>query len=138
MADYTRADANRFRDYLLKRGLTGSSITRIFGTVRSVFNFSANESGLSLNNPFSGVYYDRNTGVTSRNPIPLDKIRYIQNKCVELDDELRWLVALVSDTGMRLAEASGLLIDDLVLDKDIPFVIIQKHPWRGLKTRGTP
>ena len=137
LADFTRTDANKFRDYLLKRGLTGSSITRIFGTVRSVFNFSANESGLSLNNPFSGVYYDRNAGVTSRNPIPLDKIRYIQNKCVELDDELRWLVALVSDTGMRLAEASGLLIDDLVLDKDIPFVIIQKHPWRGLKTIGS-
>ena len=42
LADYTRADANKFRDYLLKRGLTGSSITRIFGTVRSVFNLSPN------------------------------------------------------------------------------------------------
>ena len=137
LADYTRSDANKFRDYLLKRELTGSSITRIFGTVRAVFNFSANESGLTLNNPFSGVYYDRNLGVLSRNPIPIDKIRCIQKKCVELDDELRWLVALVSDTGMRLAEASGLLINDLVLDKDIPFVIIQKHPWRSLKTMGS-
>ena len=36
---------------------------------------------------------------------------------------------------MRLAEASGLLISDLVLDSNIPFVIIQKHPWRSLKTR---
>ena len=50
---------------------------------------------------------------------------------------MRWLVALVSDTGMRLAEAAGLLVDDLVLDKDIPFVIIQKHFWRGLKTIGS-
>ena len=137
LGDYTRADANKFRDYLLRRGLTGSSITRIFGTVRSVFNFSANESGLTLNNPFSGVYYNRNAGVLRRNPIPIDKIRHIQKKCLELDDELRWLVALVSDTGMRLAEAAGLLVDDLILDSDIPFLIIQKHPWRSLKTLGS-
>jgi hypothetical protein len=34
IAAYTKSDANAFRYDLLKRGLTGSSITRIFGTVR--------------------------------------------------------------------------------------------------------
>ncbi len=78
LGDYARADTNRVRDYLLKRRLTGSSITRIFGTVRAVFNFSANQSGLTLNNPFSGVYYNRNAGVTNRNPISTNKISCIQ------------------------------------------------------------
>ena len=32
-----------------------------------------------------------------------------------MDDDIRWLVALISDTGMRLAEASGLLIEDINL-----------------------
>ena len=36
-------------------------------------------------------------------PIPDDNLVTIQKECVELDDDVRWLVALISDTGMRLA-----------------------------------
>ena len=31
-------------------------------------------------------------------------IKDIQQKVYELDDDLRWLIALLSDTGMRLEE----------------------------------
>ena len=34
---------------------------------------------------------------------------------MEIDDDLRWLIALLSDTGMRLGEAVGLLKSDIVL-----------------------
>lgn len=131
---YTKADANAFRDGLILRGLAGSSITRIFGTVRTVVNFSASEVGLDISNPFTRVYYDRNAGVEGRAPLPLDAIRNIQSECRTVDDDLRWLVALVSDTGMRLAEAAGLLKEDLNLDDPIPHVVIREHPWRRLKT----
>jgi integrase len=47
---------------------------------------------------------------------------------------MRWLVALISDTGMRLSEGAGLLKSDIQLASDIPYVRIQKHPWRNLKT----
>ena len=50
---------------------------------------------------------------------------------------MRWLIALISDTGMRLAEAAGLHIEDLRLDEDIPYVDIKPHPWRSLKTKGS-
>lgn len=78
---YTKADANAFRDALIARGLAGSSMTSIFGTVRAVTNFAAGEQGLTLNNPFSGVYYDRSAGVSDRNSIPNETIRIIQTKC---------------------------------------------------------
>ncbi len=55
LGDYTRKHANAFRDGLLARGLAGSSITRIFGTVRAVTSFAAAEAGIELNNPFAGV-----------------------------------------------------------------------------------
>ncbi|CUH85806.1 DUF6538 domain-containing protein [Thalassovita mediterranea] len=134
---YTKADANTFRDSLIKRGLAGSSMTRVFGTVRSVFNFASAEVGLDIPNPFSKVYYDRNSGVEEREPLTLEAIRILQNECRKLDDDLRWLVALVSDTGMRLAEAAGLSLEDLMLDAPIPHVVIQEHPWRRLKTAGS-
>ena len=54
-----------------------------------------------------------------------------------MNDDIRWLVGLISDTGLRLSEATGLAIDDIVLDTEIPHLIIQPHPWRRLKTKGS-
>lgn len=135
---YTKTDANKFRDTLVERGLAGSSITRIFGTVRAVTNFAASELGLTLTNPFNGVYYDREAGVSDRNPIPSGSLRRIQSECKSLDDEMRWLVALVSDTGMRLAEAAGIIREDIERRPDGSLVAqVRPHPWRRLKTKGS-
>jgi hypothetical protein len=121
---YTKSDATSFRDAMIERGLTGSSITRIFGTVRAVLNFTASEVGITMNNPFNGVYYDRQSGVKDRVPLPIDVLRSVQQECMKVDDDLRWLVALVSDTGLRLAEATGLLREDIVVDVDIPHIVV--------------
>lgn len=135
---YTKADANAFRDALIERGLAGSSITRIFGTVRAVFNFAVAEEGLEVTSPFANVYYDRNAGVSERLSIPVGDIREVQKQCRELDDEMRWLVALVADTGMRIGEAAGLLREDIQRDTDGNWSVrITPHPWRTLKTDGS-
>ena len=131
---YTKADANKLRDALVERKLAGSSITRMLGTVRSVVNFAASECGVTIHNPFGNVYFDRKAGVEESQPIPTEIIPDIQAKCLKLDDEVRWLVALVSDTGMRLAEGAGLLRSDFKLECSTPHVVIQEHPWRRLKT----
>ena len=44
---------------------------------------------------------------------------------------------MILDTGMRLAEAAGLHVDNIKLDEDIPYVDIKPHPWRSLKARGS-
>ena len=45
-----------------------------------------------------------------------------------------WLIAIISDTGMRLSEAAGLLTDDTKLDAHVSHIALRKHPWRSLKT----
>ena len=51
---------------------------------------------------------------------------------------MRWLAALVSDTGMRLAEATGLLREDFVhVEGDLPFIRIIPYTWRTLKTESS-
>ena len=132
--EYSRQDALAFRDYLVLRGLAGSSITRVFNALVSIVNFAISEHALDMKNPFSRVYYDRTLGVTKRLPVPLSDIRAIQAECRRIDDDMRRLLALISDTGMRLAEAVGLGVSDLVLDHKMPHVIIQSHDWRSLKT----
>ena len=47
----------------------------------------------------------------------------IQHECIQLDDEPRWLIARIGDTGMRLSEACGL--------PQINFVV---QLWGWLKT----
>ena len=135
LSDYTRQDALQFRDWLVARGLTGSSITRNFSYLKAVINFALSEYALEVRNPFIGVYHDRNAGVLVRKPIPIDAIRDVQSECHAIDDDMRWLIALISDTGMRLAEGAGLLKQDLIgLDTGQPYVRVIKHPWRNLKT----
>ena len=132
--EYTRQDALAFRDYLIAKGLAGSSISRIYNSLNSTINFVISEYALDITNPFARVYIDRTDKVKKRLPIPNDIIRDIQSECYRIDDDMRWLLALISDTGLRLSEAAGLHRDDLVLDHDVPHLIIQRHPWRPLKT----
>ena len=80
------------------------------------------------------LYHDHNAGVAKRKTISLAGIRLIQSECKRLDDDMRWLVAILSDSGMRLSEGAGLLRSDIKLNADVPHVVIQRNPWRGLKT----
>jgi len=132
--DYVRSDATKFRDYLFAKGLNGASVARIFGTVRAVINLALSEFGLAIVNPFSNVYFDHNVGVKKRLPVKPEDITKVQAECYKADDEKRWLIALIADTGMRLAEGAGLLRSDFIEQDGILCVNIRPHPWRSLKT----
>ena len=134
LADLKRADAIKLRDHLIRKGLVGSSIARIFTTIKAVLNFVIAEMDLDLKNPFRGVYLDKSQGVSERQPIPLRNIRMIQAECYKLDDDIRWAIALLSDTGMRLAEVIGLATEDIKLAIPTPYIHLKPHPWRPLKT----
>jgi integrase len=135
LQSFSRSDALQFRDWLVARGFAGSSVTRCFSNINAVFNFAVSEFALNITNPFRGVYHDRQAGVVTRKPIPMQDIRKVQRACRDLNDDMRWLIAIASDTGMRLAEVAGLGREDLYdLDGPMPYLKVQRHPWRGLKT----
>jgi integrase len=134
LKDYLRSDATKFRDYLFAKGLNGASVARIFGTVRAVINLALSEFGLAIVNPFSNVYFDHSAGVQKRLPVKPEDIKRVQAECYKADDEMRWLIALIADTGMRLAEGAGLLRSDFIEQDGILCVNIRPHPWRSLKT----
>ena len=135
--EYSSSDAAMYRDYLLKKGLNTASVKRNFSTIRSIINLTIQEHGLDCRNAFSKVYLPDLDDVKQRKPIPIEDIRQIQKDCVSYDDEARWLVSLISDTGMRLSEAAGLHVDDIKLDDEVPHIDLKPHPWRRLKTKGS-
>ena len=134
---YTRADANGLRDLQLNNGLAPQSIKRMMSVINAVVNVSINEHSMTIPKVFSNIEYGSMKQVNRRLPIPINDIRKVQALCRSSDDDIRWLVALVSDTGCRLGEITGLLIEDLNINAEVPHVYVRPHQWRKLKTSGS-
>jgi integrase len=131
---YVRADANAFREYLRGRGLSSESIGRNLTSIRAIVNFVSKEEGLQPPLAFSGVYLGEPTRKADRYVPTITELRSLQARCRSSNDELRWLMALISDTGLRLSEALGLSCGDVCLDTPHPYVVIEQKLWRRLKT----
>ena len=93
--------------------MSSSSVKRVFSSVRAIVNLAIREQGLAITNVFSGTFIPDDGAKQQRTPIPQDALKRVQMVCQSLDDEPRWLIALISDTGMRLSEACGLLTSDI-------------------------
>ena len=134
---YSSSDAAQFRDWLIKKGMGRNTVKRVFSSIRSIINLAIREQGLEGQNGFSGTFLPEDLLSKQRKPIPIEDVKRIQSICRSQDDDLRWLIALISDTGMRLGEAIGLLKQDIVMDADVPYIDLKPHPWRRLKTSGS-
>jgi len=133
---FSSSDAAAFRDWLTSRNLSSASIRRIFSTVRAVITLTIQEEGINCGNAFAKTFLP-NDARPKRASISPDDIKHVQKVCLDMADERRLLVALISDTGMRLSEALGLIWDDIYLDHEYPHISLTPHPWRPLKTSGS-
>ena len=129
-----RQDANALREFLKQRGLARDSIGRNFTNVRAVINFALQEAGLPSTSIFSNVYLGEESHPKKRYVPSEQELRRLMSLCKLHDDQMRWALALMCDTGLRLSEALGLHKDDVRLDAGIPHLIIAPRPWRRLKT----
>ena len=134
---YSSIDASKFRDWLMEQRMSLSTIKRVFSSVKAIINLTIQEYGLDINNPFSKTYMPEIEDKQYRQSIPTETIKHIQSLCRDYDDDLRWLVTLLSDSGMRLGEGVGLHKSDINLNCKIPHINLVPHPWRRLKTRSS-
>jgi integrase len=137
ITSYSSSDAAAFRDYLFDKGLALGSVKRIFGSIRSIINLVMIENGIEGSNAFSKTFMPERDDTQDRQPIPNDKLVQLQEACILEDDEIRWLLLLISDTGMRLAEAAGLAKEDIIFDAPSPYIDLKAHSWRRLKTKSS-
>jgi integrase len=134
LTDLAPSDAGKFRDYLFDRGMASASVKRVISSVRAILNIAIKEYGLERANIFNGTFIPTDAQTKKRLPVPDDVILKVQWECQSLDDQQRWMIALISDTGMRLSEVCGLSHSDIKLDCSIPHIDLIEHPWRRLKT----
>ena len=131
---YKRKDANALRELLKRRGLAKESIARNLTNVRAVINFVLRENGLPTISAFSGVYLGETEAPKKRYVPTALELGKLQEMCRTQDDELRWIIGIIINTGMRLSEAVGLSKNDLFLSSDTPHLRVMPQPWRRLKT----
>ena len=134
---YARSEALTFRDALLQRQLSISSVKRNFTNINAVVGLVCKELGHPDSATFRGLFFKETSACAKRLAVPPKQLQQLQIQCMKTDDELRWLLAMISDTGVRLSEAIGLSINDIKLHSTVPHLVLQPHPWRRLTTAGS-
>ena len=112
---YTRADARAFRDKFIEdeKITTGKrNQTNLQGLFRRVYD----ELDIDQPLPFSGIRWPEDTKTKETPTFETSELQLISDRCKEMDDDIRWIVALLLDTGCRAAEVIGLSTSDIVLD----------------------
>lgn len=141
---FSREDARKVRDHLLGLDtLTPASVKRELNIIKAVFNLAITEFELSCNNPFNkldipGLDEDGEDEFEKRFPFPpdlLDKARaMVMSKS---NHELRLIWRLLEGTGARLAEITGLRVEDLTLTAPTPNIRVTWHQERRVKTKAS-
>ena len=150
LASLRRADAHKVRDHMLtqrkKNGqpISPASVQRNLTIVRSVVNHALRELDLkgTIANPFAelpvkGVAGGRGNETAEadkRHPLP-SKVRKAIREHLEqgANRELNLVWRLLEGTGCRVAEVTGLRVQDVTVGGDLPNIRVTWHEGRRLK-----
>lgn len=133
--DFTRTDANNFIEKLLESGAKTTTVHRQTNSIKAVFSKVIAEKEILRANPFAKIVIKGlGKDASKRTSFTDAELKTLIEACKLKDDPARWMIALQIDLGCRLGEAAGLALADIKLDAPIPYVQIQPHPWRSLKT----
>ena len=86
ITSYVNSEAAEFRDWCLGKGMSITSVKRVFASVRSIINLNIREYGLDGLNAFAGTYMPYQSDAPKRQSIPIDILKVIQKRCQSTDD----------------------------------------------------
>jgi integrase len=136
VGDVSREDARRFVAHLLDTGIKTTSARRYLRTCCAAWNVYIAERGHKLTNHFTKLKI-KQEGMDAelRGVYSTDDLQAIRKACRDADDDIRWLVALQIETGLRISEVAGCELADFKLDAETPHIELNRHPWRDTKTQ---
>ena len=94
ISSYSSNEAAQFRDWCIGQGMGIKTVKRVFASVRAIINLAISEEGFDCSNAFAKTYFPDDGNAQSRQPISMEDIKKVQSLCKDIDDEMRWLVAL--------------------------------------------
>lgn len=134
--EVSREDVHRWMEKCVSKGNAKGTIQRRLNSLKAVFSLFIREKELGIQNRFEKHTIPGGAKkAKKRTPLTEKNLMAIQSACRVKDDDVRWATALLSDTCSRLAEIVGLRLADIVLDAPIPYINIEEHEARSLKTK---
>jgi integrase len=132
---YRRAHGNAFVEDMHRSELKRETMKRYLNQIRPVFETARMELEISMSNPLSKLKIpeDVDDPKSKRASFTLEQIRAIQSHCRKTNDQFRWCISILSDTGARLSEIAGLLKEDVRIENQTPHIAIVRNEVRSLK-----
>lgn len=156
LSSVTREDARKVRDEMLDRvKVTGkgvgdkvnpNTVSRELSILTAVFNFAKLEFSLpdTLPNPFSRLPVTNKSqgkgqkASDKRDPLPPKVLEGTRRKVLaSASPELGLIWRMLEATGCRLAEITGLRVEDVKIEGDLPHICIEPHELRTLKNESS-
>jgi integrase len=131
---FTRDDARRYIEVALTQGKSTGTIRRRVNSLRAMWSSYRREKDPATVNPWERIAIaGEGQDKQERQPFTADELAKLIAACRAKDDDVRWLIAMLADTGARLAEIVGLPLTDIHLDDSTPYIALRHRPWRRLK-----
>ena len=127
-----RINAIEYKENLLAGGSAPGTVKRKLNAIRAIVSTVNDVLEMNIANPFNRISVE----VPESEHIPLNQLIWkslLTNP--NHRDYVHLMTLMLVNTGCRIAEVVGLLLDDVHLDEDIPYIKIQPHPHRSLKTK---
>jgi integrase len=137
LALITREDARKVRDSVLDGKIKTGTVRAYLTGISAVINFAIREKSLECRNPFEALKIaNEGDDAEVRDPFTREELLTVSSAALLRNDVCAWVAALQVETGLRMAEAALLMVEDVHLDGPIAYIDIRPHheAGRSLKT----
>ena len=135
LVDISRMDARRHYETQLMHSKP-ATVGHKFGDLQSIYNKALVEHELvgKKADPFAGIRNKKLEAKTSsdRRSFKPSELANYKALIMTRNEELKIIGLLMIETGCRIEEASGLLVEDVDLSSNIPHIKIRNNTLRGL------
>jgi integrase len=135
LVDISRINARSYYNLQVSKN-KAATVGRKFGDLQSIYNKGMLEYELvgTKADPFAGIRDKKREADSScdrRSFKPSELIEYKAN-IMTRNEQLKIIGLLMVETGCRIEEATGLLVEDIDLSSKTPYIKIRKNSLRGL------
>lgn len=142
----TRDDAIRWRDMMIAEEYSQETVKKHYTNIKALIGRMYDVLEIPKRNPFGGmvIKFDRKQSARDlRDPFTPEQEALVRATLPKMNREAQLVTLLMLTTGCRVKEACTLMREDIVLDADIPHVIIrpnERNDWtiKGSFSRKVP
>ncbi len=138
LPDLRREHARTVRDFMLtEKERKPESVERYLNTIRAIINMAIKEFDLECGNPFMNLEVKKDPAATKkskRDPLPAEVLRKVTERIHgHAGEEVQIIWDILTGTGCRPQEVTGLRVEDVRVDAPIPHIRIEWHDHRRVK-----